>query len=73
MGPVPMPENLAISGGDAGPSATGDQSAGRYNTWNFAPPDYQVKAQQNQIFGMQLQTVAFVAGAVGLAWLVLRK
>jgi hypothetical protein len=75
---MPLPGGLpplAITGGNAGPSgADGNRnSAGGGNTWSFAPPRYQVQAQQAQAAGQNWQSVAFLAAAVGLAWLVLRK
>lgn len=56
-----------------GPSATGDQDAARGNTWNFAPPSYQVAAQSRQTSGQQWQTVALVGSVIVAAWLFTRK
>jgi hypothetical protein len=68
---MPLP---SVTGGAVTSSAeTGDMDRGSGNTWNFAPPQYQVKAIQQQQAATQWQSVAFIGGAVALAWLVLRK
>jgi hypothetical protein len=72
----------AISGGSGGgqsfeggsaDATLGDNSRGGSNTWNFAPPQYQARARQQQAVGQQYTTVAIIGGVVVMAWLLTRK
>lgn len=71
---------LGVSGGgglsastSGGTSGTGDQERSSGNTWNFAPPQYQVQANQQQMAGQQWSSVALVGGVLVVAWLFTRK
>lgn len=72
---IPLGNLSSITGGGglqggAGISKTGDQSRAGGNTFNFAPPSYQVQANSQ---GDIVKTIAFVAlGVVGL-WAFTRK
>jgi len=69
---VPIP-NLNFNTATDSEANAGGFGNERSHTWNFAPPQYQVKAMQQQQAATQWQSVAFLGAAVGLAWLVLRK
>jgi len=64
---------MSGSGGSA--SATnGDFSGGdSSNQFNFAPPQYQVEANQKRDLGMQMQTFGILGLAVVALWLFTRK
>ncbi|WP_375170092.1 hypothetical protein [Marinobacter sp.] len=73
MGPLGSLTSVTGGGGlqgGAGISETGDQSRAGGNTFNFAPPSFQVMAGQQQD---TFKTLALVIGAVGLAWAFSRK
>ena len=70
--PIPMPENLNVDMGAT--SGNGDFWGGsRSNTWNFAPPQYQVMAQNQRASGQNWTNLIMFAGALGAVWLLTKK
>lgn len=73
MGPLGALTSVTGGGGlqgGAGISETGDQSRAGGNTFNFAPPSFQVMGQQKQD---TIKWVALAAAGLGAAWLFTRK
>ena len=73
MGPFGSLTSVTGGGGlqgGAGISETGDQSRAGGNTFNFAPPSFQVMAEQKQD---SIKWVALAVAGLGAAWLFTRK